>query len=105
MASTDTRSRNDQSLTRAAIALAVATVVAWIIPVAVDHDGAGWTRDERIHLWHHLRQVASLSPYLIVLLAPGSMVLLPVVAWWLDRRRGLRALVTLKTEAETPPVM
>lgn len=68
-------------------------------------NGAGWTRDERIHLGHHLRQVASLSPYLIVLLAPGSMVLLPVVAWWLDRRRGLRALVTLKTESETPPVM
>ena len=43
-------------------------------------NGAGWTRDERIQLWHHLRQVASLSPYLIVLLTPGSMVLLPVVA-------------------------
>jgi hypothetical protein len=35
-------------------------------------NGAGWTRDERIQLWHHLRQMASLSPYLIVLLAPGS---------------------------------
>src|SRR5688572_1338745 len=43
-------------------------------------NGAGWTRDERIQLWHHLRQVASLSPYLIVLLTPGSIVLLPVVA-------------------------
>ena len=58
-------------------------------------NGTGWTRDERIQLCHHLRQVASLSPYLIVLLAPGSMVLLPVVAWWLDRRRVLRALVKL----------
>ena len=56
-------------------------------------NGAGWTKDERIQLWHHLREIASLSPYLIALLAPGSMVLLPVVAWWLDRRRVLRALV------------
>ena len=39
-------------------------------------NGGRWTREERIQLWHHLRQVASLSPYLIVLLTPGSMVLL-----------------------------
>ncbi len=65
-------------------------------------NGAGWTRDERIQLCHHLRQVASLSPYLIVLLAPGSMVLLPVVAWWLDRRRMLRALVQEHTASDKP---
>jgi hypothetical protein len=42
MTSTDAGTRNDQSFTRAAIALAAATVVAWIIPVVLDHDGAGW---------------------------------------------------------------
>ena len=67
-------------------------------------NGARWTADERIQLWHHLRQLASLSPYLIVLLAPGSMVLLPIVAWWLDRRRLLRALARGNRVAETPPV-
>ena len=61
-------------------------------------NGGRWTREERIQLWHHLRQVASLSPYLIVLLTQGSMVLLPVVAWWLDRRRVLRGHLRLKTE-------
>ena len=66
-------------------------------------NGAGWTRDERIQLCHHLRQVASLSPYLFVLLTPGSMILLPVVAWWLDRRRVLRALVKLNTCSGKPP--
>jgi hypothetical protein len=34
--------RRDQSLTRAALALAAATVVAWIVLAALDHDGAGW---------------------------------------------------------------
>ncbi len=53
-------------------------------------NGAPWTPEERTRLFHHLRQVASLSPYLIVLLAPGSMMLLPGLAWWLDRRRLLR---------------
>ena len=62
-------------------------------------NGAGWTRDERIQLWHHLRQIASLSPYLIVLLTPGSMVLLPVIAWWLDGRR-----VTRVSPSYTPPL-
>ncbi len=28
-----------------------------------------------------------LSPYLIALLLPGSVLLLPIYAWWLDRRR------------------
>jgi hypothetical protein len=67
-------------------------------------NGVGWTRDEKIQLWHHIRQIASLSPYVIVLLAPGSMVLLPVVAWWLDRRRVLRALARLNVmpDAATP---
>lgn len=67
-------------------------------------NGVGWTRDEQIQLWHHIRQIASLSPYVIVLLAPGSMVLLPVVAWWLDRRRVLRALARLNAmpDAATP---
>ena len=42
MSSTGATTRNDQSLTRAAIGLAAATVVAWIVLVAVDPDGAGW---------------------------------------------------------------
>ena len=67
-------------------------------------NGTPWTRDERIHLWHHLRQMASLSPYLIALLAPGSVVLLPVVAWCLDRRRMLRSLAKLDTASGQPPV-
>ena len=67
-------------------------------------NGARWTADERIQIWHHLRQLASLSPYLIVLLAPGSMVLLPIVAWWLDRRRVLRALAQENRVSHTPPV-
>lgn len=67
-------------------------------------NGAGWARDERIQLWYHLRQLASFSPYLVVLLTPGSMVLLPVVASWLDRRRVLRALGKLNAASEQAPV-
>ena len=50
-------------------------------------NGEAWTADERRILIEHLRLLAHLSPYLIALLLPGSIVLLPIYAWWLDRRR------------------
>jgi uncharacterized Tic20 family protein len=37
-----------------------------------------------------LRAAAHLSPYLAVLILPGSFLLLPLLAWWLDRRRHRR---------------
>lgn len=50
-------------------------------------NGGRWTAEERRLLLTHLRRLAHVSPYLIVLLLPGSVLLLPVYAWWLDRRR------------------
>jgi hypothetical protein len=50
-------------------------------------NGESWTIEERRFLVEHLRRLAHLSPYLIGLLLPGSIVLLPIYAWWLDRRR------------------
>lgn len=50
-------------------------------------NGESWTPAEKAQLLGHLRRVAHLSPYLIALLLPGSVLLLPVYAWWLDRRR------------------
>ena len=35
-------------------------------------------------------RLSRLSPYLLLLLLPGSALFLPVYAWWLDRRRGRR---------------
>lgn len=53
-------------------------------------NGQRWTRAERLRLQAQLRAVAHLSPYLVVLALPGSFALIPVLAWWLDRRRGRR---------------
>lgn len=50
-------------------------------------NGERWTAAEKEELLAHLRRMAHLSPYLIGLLLPGSVLLLPVYAWWLDRRR------------------
>jgi hypothetical protein len=50
-------------------------------------NGGQWSYDEKEELLGHLRRMARLSPYLIALALPGSIVILPVYAWWLDRRR------------------
>lgn len=50
-------------------------------------NGEAWSAAEKAQLLAHLRRVAHLSPYLIALLLPGSVLLLPIYAWWLDRRR------------------
>jgi hypothetical protein len=54
-------------------------------------NGERWTPAEKEALLGHLRRMAHLSPYLIALLLPGSVLLLPVYAWWLDRRRLRRS--------------
>ena len=47
-----------------------------------------WTPEDKAELQVHLRRLSSLSPYLIVLALPGSFLMLPALAWWLDRRRN-----------------
>ena len=37
-----------------------------------------------------LRRLISICPYLIVLTLPGSLLMLPTLADWLDRRRNRR---------------
>lgn len=50
-------------------------------------NGKRWTHEERQNLQQQLQALANLSPYLVVLALPGSFMVLPVLAWWLDRRR------------------
>lgn len=47
-----------------------------------------WTLEDKAELRVHLRRLSGISPYLVVLALPGSFLMLPVLAWWLDRRRN-----------------
>jgi hypothetical protein len=53
-------------------------------------NGEQWTHAERDELIRQLEAVAHLSPYLFLLALPGSFVFLPLLAWWIDRRRQQR---------------
>ena len=46
-----------------------------------------WTPEELAEIRAHLRRIAKLSPYLVIIVMPGGFAVLPVLAWWLDRRR------------------
>lgn len=53
-------------------------------------NGESWTPAEKSELIAQLRRLSRLSPYLLFLLVPGSALMLPAYAWWLDRRREVR---------------
>jgi hypothetical protein len=54
-----------------------------------------WSAQDKAELRAHLRRLAHLSPYVAVIVLPGGFAMLPVLAWWLDRRRVRRPLLTV----------
>jgi hypothetical protein len=46
-----------------------------------------WTPEELDEIRAHLIRISKLSPYLVIIVMPGGFAVLPVLAWWLDRRR------------------
>jgi hypothetical protein len=53
--------------------------------------GSTWTTDEKQQLKAMVRSASSVSPYVFIWALPGSVVLLPFLAWYLDTRRKQRA--------------
>ena len=73
------------------VLLAEMRQVRGLVPLLMkSRNGGRWTVDERHQLMAHMRALAHVSPYVVVLVLPGSFVALPALAWWLDRRRQLR---------------
>ena len=53
-------------------------------------NGGTWTPEDKVRLKAMVRSASSVSPYLFIWAVPGSMVLLPFLAWFLDRQRRSR---------------
>ena len=53
-------------------------------------NGAKWTKEEKRELAEHMKRLSGMGPYVALLLLPGGLALLPLLAWWLDRRRDKR---------------
>jgi len=53
-------------------------------------NGERWTPQEKQELVGHFRRLSRISPYIALVVIPGGFALLPLVAWWLDKRRARR---------------
>ena len=53
-----------------------------------------WTPEELAQIRAHLKRISQLSPYLVIIVMPGGFAILPVLAWWLDRRRARNRVAT-----------
>lgn len=72
-------------------AVAEAVQMRGLMPLLMkNRNGGRWTGDEKAELLRQMRILWRLSPYLLFLLLPGSALLLPLYAGWLDRRRKAR---------------
>ena len=52
--------------------------------------GGTWSPEDKEKLKGMVRSASSVSPYLFIWALPGSMLLLPFLAWYLDTRRKQR---------------
>lgn len=63
--------------------------ISGLLPLLMkQRNGQRWETEERHDLHWQLRRFAHVSPYLAILLVPGSIMFLPLIAWLLDRRNG-----------------
>lgn len=50
-------------------------------------NGERWTPGERLQLVNQLKSLSRISLAAVLTVLPGSILVLPLLAWWLDRRR------------------
>lgn len=72
-----------------------------LIPLLMkQRNGYRWNDADRRNIRMQMRHLAHMCPYLILLFAPGGVFALPVLAWWLDRRRLKRESEASRSVAE-----
>lgn len=74
----------------------IAQVPGMMALLMKSRNGKKWTGTERAELRARLRRVSRLGLYLTTAALPGTSLTLPLLAWWLDRRRCRRSDVPSK---------
>jgi hypothetical protein len=78
----------------------VASVQGLLAILMKRRNGGVWSQEDRIVLRTHLRRLGRRAPLLAVVALPGGSLLLPVLAYWLDRRKARRAARSAAIAAE-----
>ena len=74
---------------RAAPALAVSQArdIYGLVPIFINHrQGDRWTPKERAAVSRRLRVLAHVTSYVVLFVLPGSILFLPLLAWWFRRQ-------------------
>lgn len=81
--------------------LAEITEIRGFMPLLMkQRNGIHWTHKDRRLIMKQMRSLARLSPYAVALLLPGGLLVLPLMAWWLDRRRLQRRAEDASADGE-----
>ncbi len=67
-------------------------------------NGMPWTAEDKAAIRLHLKTVAASLPMLAVFTLPGGMLLLPLLAWHLDRRKRKLILSISPDSIKTPAI-
>jgi hypothetical protein len=65
-------------------------------------NGMRWSREDKVALRTHLRSLATSLPFLAIFTLPGGTLLLPLLAWHLDRRKKRQFLSISPDSIKTP---
>jgi hypothetical protein len=65
-------------------------------------NGMRWTIEDKKELRGHLISLAETLPYLAVFSLPGGLLLLPILAWIMDRRKAGQALSVVPYPQKLP---
>lgn len=68
----------------------MATMKGSVVWLVQQRRQGNWDAVERARLRDVMRSASSVSPYLFIWVIPGSMLILPFMAWFLDRQRKRR---------------
>src|SRR5262245_6241622 len=66
-------------------------------------NGMPWTPEDKAAIRFHLKIVGASLPMLAVFTLPGGMLLLPLLAWYLDRRKQKLILSISPDSIKSPP--
>lgn len=66
-------------------------------------NGERWSAEDRAVLRTQLRGLGLLGLYVTTLAVPGTVLTLPLLAWWLDRRRVDRTKLVSGNKSDTTP--
>ena len=88
-----------QARERQRIVLEIAQIHGLFPVLMKPRNGLHWSREDKILIRFHLYELAKLSPYLVPVVMPGGVLMLPILAWWLDRRRGRARVADADTKS------